>query len=168
MRCFFFFFFFLTLFLEERGGNPTPAKVASVTFKSYAAIHAKYWRSKSLLSYPWLRGANWTSGEGKESFEQAQKMARDMWEKSKDKPAFSFHPLVKDALEKALAGQSWEAQTARLNGTQKNACFCAVVSQSKMNQLAPIGLWCMEIAGQETPCGILKDLSRFENLFFES
>lgn len=101
---------------EERAGHPKVDTVVSITFRAYARVHAKYWRSQELLEKHWLRGALWVSGKSQDSWAASQEYARSQWEIGKAGRARSlFHPLVFEALEKAVQGISWDAQVQRLN-----------------------------------------------------
>jgi aminoglycoside phosphotransferase (APT) family kinase protein len=112
--------------LARRAGNPPPStrRVAEQTFRTMARVHAMYWRrSERLLdsSKSWLRGQAWLQGQGGESWEASQQLARDFWrnciekESSTGKDAIRWDPLVKTTCHKAVQGISWEAQQQRLN-----------------------------------------------------
>lgn len=108
---------------ERQDDIPSAATVAKTTFLAIARIHATFWKDSSLLdsSKTWLRGQQWVLGEGKESWQASQNMVRDMW------TAYTTHinadsdyyiqwdPLVREAVEKAVDGISWQAQLDRLN-----------------------------------------------------
>jgi hypothetical protein len=102
---------------EERAGEPSAATVASVTFRAYARLHAKYWREAKLLEMSWLRGAEWTRGHNRAAWDDSQNYALSQWRQAKEKHSVQdwFDPLVFAATEKATSGVSWERQQQRLN-----------------------------------------------------
>ena len=102
---------------EERAGRPEPARVAEVTFRAYARLHARYWRDEKLLGLSWLRGAEWVSGENRRAFEESQSYAQAQWKRAKESLQVQqwFDPLVFAAVEKTAGGVSWERQQQRLN-----------------------------------------------------
>ncbi len=93
---------------EERAGRPPPRHVASVTFRAYAQLHAKYWRDEKLLGMPWLRHAEWACGENRHSWQVSRDFTRAQWEAGKEAGVGRwFDPLVFEAVEKAVNGATW-------------------------------------------------------------
>jgi hypothetical protein len=107
--------------LSKRAGDPVPsaAQVMSVTFKSFAQLHSKFWRNKSLIDghHGWLRGADWVVGRGESEWIASQNYARERWASAKagNGNAINWDPNVFDAIEKAVASISWPLQLKRLN-----------------------------------------------------
>lgn len=105
--------------------SPSAATVARVTFTSMAQVHATFWCREDLLNEDkyssWLRGHQWLLGNGKESWEASQNMVKYFWktclarEEKTGKPSIEWDPLLRQAVEVAVEGISWEAQTERLN-----------------------------------------------------
>lgn len=104
--------------LSAKGGNAPMEIVAETTFVSIAKVHARYWKSEALLNdkYAYLRGHAWLQGQGKESWEGAQGLARMFWKKHCDGEGTSieWNPLVRETVEHAMEGISWEKQLERL------------------------------------------------------
>jgi hypothetical protein len=109
---------------------PSSEEVALATFRAIAHTHAAYWKNESLLSsqYSWLRGHDWLQGKGRDTWEASQHMIRSIWEKcyeSRSKKSsteesnsgmsdIEWNPIVREAVNKAVQGISWEAQCQRL------------------------------------------------------
>lgn len=111
--------------ISGKAGNPEVELVASITFKSYAKLHAKFWREKKLLSHSWLRCADWVRGEGEKKWESSQNYAKNQWEAGKKKLGeknlvSKFDSLIFAAIEKAVNGISWKKQLERLNENNSN------------------------------------------------
>ena len=105
---------------------PTSFEVANQTFLAVANVHAAFWRDQKLLNgdYDWLRGSSWIRGENEASWKASQGMIQTMWEryalsnsKNNNKDGIQWDPLVREIVEKAVKGISWEAQRQRLNET---------------------------------------------------
>lgn len=100
---------------------PPPREVLLASFLAAARVHAAKWRDASLLSLQWLRGAAWVRGEGRESWEASQAMARQGWGSARappgqgQKPGIKWDPLVAEVLDASVAAIGWEAQQRRLN-----------------------------------------------------
>jgi hypothetical protein len=92
----------------------TAAEVASVSFKAYAQLHAKFWKDESLLQLPWVRGSDWVQGKSKESWQGTQGFVQKSWN-DKAKSLWKWDPLVLEIVDHAIAGISWEKQLERLN-----------------------------------------------------
>lgn len=92
------------------------AEVAETTFRAMAKIHARFWKDQDLLAddKQWLRGQQWVQGKGRDSWEASQGLVRSIWETA-DKTAIKWDPLLKDTVDKAIRGISWEAQLERLH-----------------------------------------------------
>lgn len=79
----------------------------------------------------WLRGSAWICEEDEESWRASQGMIQKIWEKytnsysgeSESESSIRWDPLVRQILEKAMKGISWESQKERLN---VNSNFCLV------------------------------------------
>ena len=123
---------------------PTPGHVARVTFEHMARIHALYWKQSSLLDpqYKWLRGQEWVQSLNQPSWQASQQILQKSWNaylateqqhqqvvlapESKDdnndnddsNKLIQWDPIVRQAVEKAIDGISWEAQIQRLNENQ--------------------------------------------------
>lgn len=113
---------------------PTSFEVANQTFLAIANVHATFWRDAELLKeeYSWLRGSSWISGKDEDSWQASQGMIRTMWGKytagddyddGGDDESIQWDPLVRQILEKAMDGISWESQLQRLNTSSH---FCLV------------------------------------------
>jgi hypothetical protein len=102
---------------------PSAAAVATRTFQAIAHTHAAFWKKPSLLdpSNDWLRGQEWLQGKGKDSWEASQQLIRGMWtqynaDDGKNKnDALKWNQTVRAAVDKAVAGISWETQLHRLH-----------------------------------------------------
>lgn len=106
---------------------PTTKVVAQSTFVAAAAVHAAYWRDQSLLeaSNDWLRAHAWIQGRGKESWEASQSLIQTIWNDYTSSRIgsdggdggrdVSWNPVVRQAVEKCIAGISWDAQLERLH-----------------------------------------------------
>jgi len=109
--------------LAAKAGTPPPTsrEVALITFREVATIHATFWNNKELLTSDktWLRGQEWLQGKGRENWEASQSIVQGFWEgyveSESDKPVITWDGNVRAAVEKAVNGISWEAQTKRLN-----------------------------------------------------
>mmetsp|Transcript_44401 Transcript_44401/g.107399 ORF Transcript_44401/g.107399 Transcript_44401/m.107399 type:complete len:448 (-) Transcript_44401:1669-3012(-) len=114
-----------------KGSVPTSYEVANQTFLSIAKVHATYWKDQSLLSpsstsASFLRGAMWLQGKQEESWTASQGLIQEIWQKLNinDKNGnggggiderIKWDPLVKQLVQKAVDGISWESQKQRLN-----------------------------------------------------
>ena len=102
--------------LAKQAGDPVPtaAHVASVSFRAYAKLHATYWgKGESVLNVDFLRGSDWLLGQGQESFEGSQSLAKGMW--AKRSKSLTIDPLIEATIEAAIAAISFESQKQRLN-----------------------------------------------------
>eukprot|EP00580_Thalassiosira_gravida_P014396 CAMPEP_0201681538 /NCGR_PEP_ID=MMETSP0494-20130426/51164_1 /ASSEMBLY_ACC=CAM_ASM_000839 /TAXON_ID=420259 /ORGANISM="Thalassiosira gravida, Strain GMp14c1" /LENGTH=424 /DNA_ID=CAMNT_0048165289 /DNA_START=127 /DNA_END=1401 /DNA_ORIENTATION=+ len=119
---------------------PTSFEVANQTFLAIANVHATFWRDEALLlnsteeeygGSSWLRGSAWICEEDEESWRASQGMIQKIWEKytnsysgeSESESSIRWDPLVRQIVEKAMKGISWESQKERLN---VNSNFCLV------------------------------------------
>jgi len=112
---------------------PTSFEVANQTFLAIAKVHATFWRDNELLQeeYHWLRGSSWISGKGEDTWWASQKMLQSMWEKYLEREkkredeveSIEWDPLLRDIVEKAMNGISWESHLKRLN---VDSHFCLV------------------------------------------
>lgn len=109
---------------------PSSFEVANQTFLAVANVHAAFWRDQKLLAeeYDWLRGSSWIRGDDEASWRASQGIIQTMWENylndSKDsEQGIHWDPLVREIVEKAMGGISWESQRKRLN---ENTHFCLV------------------------------------------
>ena len=98
---------------ELTGGCPSMREMTSKAFELYARMHARYWRDPSLKDKPWLRGVAWARGEGRESWEAAQKMASAAWIKQRNlrehgQQKIEWDPHVVKCLDKSFSLVSWE------------------------------------------------------------
>jgi thiamine kinase-like enzyme len=105
---------------------PSAATVADVTFQAMSQVHATFWCRHDLLksNFDWLRGRQWLLAQGKESWEASQQLVRNCWqaclhreaqeEETTTKSSFQWDPVVREAVEAAVKGVSWEAQIQRL------------------------------------------------------
>lgn len=98
---------------------PSAEKVADITFKTIAKVHAKFWKHSALINHSWLRGSNWIQGHGEAAWKASQRYIQGIYEKDIDDKLEYWDPLVKSTLAHAMDGISWEAQLERLN-TAKN------------------------------------------------
>ena len=57
-------------------GNPGPKAASSAAFSLYAKLHGTYWRDESLKSKTFLRCSDWIQGQGRETWQGSQDMAR--------------------------------------------------------------------------------------------
>ncbi len=96
---------------------PSGEKVAHITFKAIARVHARFWTDASLINEDssWLRGSNWIQGQGEDAWNASQGYIRGIYEGGIDDKLESWDPLVKATLDHAMAGISWQAQLERLN-----------------------------------------------------
>uniref|UniRef100_A0A7S4WHK3 Aminoglycoside phosphotransferase domain-containing protein n=1 Tax=Ditylum brightwellii TaxID=49249 RepID=A0A7S4WHK3_9STRA len=112
---------------------PTSFEVANQTFLAIAKVHATFWRDNELLQeeYHWLRGSSWISGKGEDTWWASQKMLQSMCEKYLEREkkredeveSIEWDPLLRDIVEKAMNGISWESHLKRLN---VDSHFCLV------------------------------------------
>jgi len=107
---------------------PTAADVAKATFQAMAQTHAAFWRNNLLLdpSHNWLRGHAWLQGRGREWWEAAQALIQGIWKeyttatiKPNEEDAtpttyIKWDTTVRQAVETAVRGISWQAQQDRL------------------------------------------------------
>ena len=109
---------------DDNSQPPSSREVALVTFREIAKIHAVFWKNDDALlstDKTWLRGQEWLQGRGRDSWEASQNLVRTFWksyldaEKKSDEPIIQWDATVRKAVEKAVAGISWEAQLKRLN-----------------------------------------------------
>lgn len=113
------------------GGAPTSFEVADRTFSAIASVHAAFWRDEGLLEEgsEWLRGAGWVRGEDEASWRASMSIIQTAWEKytsngeAGESEVIRWDPLVRQIVEKAMRGISWESQRERLNA---NSHFCLV------------------------------------------
>ena len=96
--------------------------VANQTFEAIAHVHAKFWRDKSLLGdeYNYLRCSSWINGKDEKSWKASQGMIQGIWEKYSSAEEHSINsiqwdPLVRQLVDKAMEGISWQSQQERLN-----------------------------------------------------
>lgn len=110
--------------VKRAGANPpSAAEVAQVTFKAMAKVHATFWEREDLLDpkYDWLRGHQWLLGKGKDSWEASQQLVQNFWQACLKREADGHStirwdpPTVREAVEAAVKGISWDAQTKRLH-----------------------------------------------------
>lgn len=100
---------------------PTSFEVANQTFLAIANVHASFWRDKELLKeeYSWLRGSSWTSGNDEASWRASQGMIQAMWENylknETNAEGIRWDSQVRNIVEKAMKGISWESHRKRLN-----------------------------------------------------
>jgi hypothetical protein len=100
---------------------PTSFEVANQTFLAIASAHASFWRDKELLKeeYNWLRGSSWTSGNDEASWWASQGMIQAMWENylknETNEEGIRWDSQVRNIVEKAMKGISWESHRKRLN-----------------------------------------------------
>jgi Ecdysteroid kinase-like family len=101
---------------------PSAATVAKATFVAIAHMHAAFWKKKSLLeeSNHWLRGHAWLQGREKATWEASQALIQGIWKEytvkeAKEGDTFVWNPIVREAVEKAATGISWQAQLDRLS-----------------------------------------------------
>ncbi|VEU44170.1 unnamed protein product [Pseudo-nitzschia multistriata] len=118
---------------------PTPFEVANQSFVAMASVHAAFWRDSALLGheYSWLRGSSWTSGSDEASWRASQGVVQASWARytaseiendndggsNNDEQRIQWDPLVREILETAMKGISWESQRQRLNAGSN---FCLV------------------------------------------
>ena len=109
---------------------PTSYEVANQTFLAIANVHATFWRDQTLLTdeYSWLRGSSWIRGNDEASWRASQTMIQSMWEQYLQDPkneneGIRWDALVRQIVEKAIEGISWESQRKRLS---KTTHFCLV------------------------------------------
>lgn len=111
-----------SMLAEAYGSDPIPsaAAVAKATFVAIAHTHAAFWKNKLLLepSKHWLRGQEWLQGQGKESWDASQNLIKGIWKsfvlKESGIDNIAWNPIVRAAVEKAVAGISWQAHLDRL------------------------------------------------------
>ena len=100
---------------------PSAYDVANLTFQAIAHVHAKFWRDKSLLEdeYNYLRCSSWINGKDEKSWRASQGMIQGIWEKYNSaverSNGIQWDPLVRQLVDKAMEGISWESQQERLN-----------------------------------------------------
>ncbi len=104
---------------DHRNSPPSAGKVARITFKAIARVHARFWKDASLIhdnsSSYWLRGSNWIQGQGEDAWKASQGYIQDIYQGGIDDKLESWDPLVKAVLDHAMNGISWQAQLRRLN-----------------------------------------------------
>lgn len=96
---------------------PTPRtafEVAARSFVEAAKMHRLFWQDESVLNIPWLRGSDWVRGEGKESWETAQKTAVDYWKTTREKIdngtcKVNWDSNLLECIEQALKNIDWDA-----------------------------------------------------------
>lgn len=101
-------------------GPPPASMVAEITFRAIAGVHARFWRDTTLLGEPWLRGSEWLKGEGRAAWEASQGLIKGIYEAGIETKLESWDPLVKEILEHAMDGISWEARLERWNAAESN------------------------------------------------
>jgi hypothetical protein len=76
-------------------GEPdlTSHMIAKRAFLLAARIHAFHWKQPEILDIAWLRGSSWARGEGKESWERAQREAAQAWQGVKQSIAKGERPI---------------------------------------------------------------------------
>lgn len=73
----------LTAAVRSAGGV-CAQRVAAAAFLAAARFHAAHWGDGELVGLPWLRGAEWPRGGGREEWEASQAVARSMWARSRE------------------------------------------------------------------------------------
>jgi len=92
---------------------PSPQQVAHVSFQAMSKVHATFWNDESLLALDFLRGAAWMRGQ-QESWQASQNLILGMHQKGiEDK--IKWNPLVKETVDKAMGGISWQKHWGRLH-----------------------------------------------------
>ena len=102
--------------------KPSAYDVANQTFQAIANVHARFWKDKSLLEdeYNYLRCSSWINGKDEKSWTASQGMIQCIWEKYNNAEeehgnGIQWDPLVRQLVDKAMEGISWESQQERLN-----------------------------------------------------
>ena len=99
---------------------PTSWDITRATFRAIAQVHATFWKDATLLEFTWLRCSEWIQGRGEESWQSSQQLVKYFWNtyQSREvdgKSKLQWDPLVRETVQKAVDGISWEAQIRRLN-----------------------------------------------------
>lgn len=109
-----------------RTSAPSTYNVANQTFLAIANVHAKFWRDATLLQdeYDWLRCSSWINRKDEKSWRASQGLIQGFWGKYninlKDgNNGIQWDPLVREIVEKAMQGISWESQQDRLNSNSQ-------------------------------------------------
>lgn len=97
-------------------------QVTRVAFRSAARLHARHWgRHDEIMEHrAWLRGAQWVTGEGRDSWEAAQRTVQQAW-------AALREPLVGAA---AAPGEDESAGTVEHKGVRWSRSVVRVVDAS--------------------------------------
>eukprot|EP01040_Poterioochromonas_malhamensis_P016339 gene16339-18523_t len=95
------------------GQKPTLLQVIGDVFQQVARMHRKFWKDASILSYSWLRSYDWIHGEGRDSWQEAQKRATDSWVSVKAKieaktTAFQWDEEIVAVVDASLSKIDWE------------------------------------------------------------
>jgi hypothetical protein len=116
LGCFWLWFTTRLIHQHHAHTHTLPLPLSSVSRQTYAKLHGTFWKDPTLLSHSWLRGARWLCGDAREQWESTQQIARRQWDAGKARGSCTeFDPLVVAAVERGLAGISWEQHAARLN-----------------------------------------------------
>jgi hypothetical protein len=108
--------------LEFITGNAhaSTIEIAGKAFDLAARLHAKHWKNNQLVSFPWLRGINWFTGNGEASWMASQNMVINAWSAVSDKIksdtyAVKWNPDLCLLINASLSKISYSAYVAHVS-----------------------------------------------------
>lgn len=94
--------------LSAAAADSNALEVSKDAFSLYARLHARFWCNESVLSREMLRGADWYSGSGRESWERAQQLAADAWSEQKLHSKVCWDAHLSACVDASFAKVDWD------------------------------------------------------------
>jgi hypothetical protein len=102
-----------------------PLVVLEAMYLRAAEQHAKFWKNRTLLTLPWLKGANWYGGRGRAEWELTIERGRQAWETAKASATGAKFSLKLIAIiDQSFVRASWKNLQARLHNPAVPFTLC--------------------------------------------